>query len=104
MAFKGNGFNYICVTICYATVTILKILRHYMSFYGNGFKSHITVDMSDARFISNTLQFLTTTRLGATCTTCSWNAAVKRALMGVVPGWVTLMGSPHHVTRNKFMC
>ncbi|KAJ9566418.1 LOW QUALITY PROTEIN: hypothetical protein OSB04_002384 [Centaurea solstitialis] len=29
--------------------------------------------------------------------------AVKRAWMGVVPGWVTLLGSSHQVTRNKVM-
>ncbi|KAJ9544510.1 hypothetical protein OSB04_024217 [Centaurea solstitialis] len=30
-------------------------------------------------------------------------AKVKRAWMGVVPGWVTLLGSSHQVIRNKVM-
>ncbi|KAJ9557988.1 hypothetical protein OSB04_012602 [Centaurea solstitialis] len=54
-------------------------------------------------FISNPWPPKTTMRFGATrmALAGSWNSAVKRAWVGVVPGWVTLLGTPHQVVRNK---
>ncbi|KAI3672731.1 hypothetical protein L6452_38828 [Arctium lappa] len=51
--------------------------------------------------ISNILAFLTTTRFGATSTPGSGNSEVKRAWVGVVPGWVTPWEVSHQVARNK---
>ena len=51
--------------------------------------------------ISNILASLTTTRFGATSTSGSGNYEVKRAWVGVVPGWVTPWEVSHQVTKNK---
>ena len=51
--------------------------------------------------ISNILVFLTTTRFGATSTSGSGNSEVKRAWVGVVPGWVIPWEVSHQVARNK---
>ena len=53
--------------------------------------------------ISNILAFLTTTRFGATSTSGSGNSEVKRAWVGVVPGWVTPWEVSHQVAKNKFV-
>ena len=51
--------------------------------------------------ISNILAFLTTTHFGATSTSGSGNSDVKRAWVGVVPGWVTPWEVSHQVAKNK---
>ena len=51
--------------------------------------------------ISNILAFLTTRRYGATSTSGSRNSEVKRAWVGVVPGWMTPWEFYHQVARNK---
>ena len=51
--------------------------------------------------ISNILAFLTTTRFGDASTSGSGNSEVKRAWVGVVPGWVTPWEVSYQVARNK---
>ena len=51
--------------------------------------------------ISNILAFLTTTCFGATSTSGSGNSEVKRAWVGVVPGWETPWEISHQVIKNK---
>ncbi|KAJ9539650.1 hypothetical protein OSB04_026156 [Centaurea solstitialis] len=65
-------------------------LTHYVTNYGHASWTSVLINAGVMLgVISNILAFLTTTRFGATRAAGSRNTAVKRARVGVVPGWVT---------------
>ena len=87
---KGELLN--CVSFLAFQTSQVNLHYHFLDKTGKivwHLRQIPVVDKRDVGFINNMLAFLSTTRFGPTRLASFCNSAIKRAGVGVVPGWVT---------------